>query len=295
MRIDSHGLKNQKIVAMLEEYDQARIWLESIGVRVAVTRFQKYRKCIEHAFLKNSFKSPSDPEVLWALAELHDLLDIYLYLKPLDESRVNDTLKKIKGGPALLVDEKNDGGSVHGRNFTFELYTASRFMRGGLNVSWYSEADINLLVRGTNVHVECKRVVSEKNLEKLVEKALHQVDTRCSSCPNDRGIVALSISKLAWKAQQKLDIGCYSEVDTMQAVLAPVAQNFSKELTSRYLDYSKKNIGIMFHYKLPFFRKSNGEPAIINRFSYVPFSKKGTEDRLISDEFSKALKASVYK
>ncbi|MFS6652685.1 hypothetical protein, partial [Staphylococcus aureus] len=96
------------------------------GIKVNPTRFQKYKKVIEQSLRASS--APYDPEedfnLLWAIVELHDLLDIHQNLRQARDARIVESLRKVATGPTLLEDEQSDGGNIHGRNFTFELYTA---------------------------------------------------------------------------------------------------------------------------------------------------------------------------
>ena len=62
----------------------------------------------------------------------------------------------------------------------------------------------------------------------------------------------------------------------------------------RYATKSDNVLGLIFHYKMPFYRRSNGFSAFINRFSFVSFSEPGTTNKAISNELSSCLKHSVY-
>lgn len=279
---------------MLIDFDKAKEWLEQKRLRIERSRFCKYRKIADDYFLKLKGVKYKETEILWAFAELHDLLEIYNFLRVVEESKVNDSLRKVITGPVLLADEKKDGGSIHGRNFTFELYTASRFLRAGLDVFFKSEADINIQIHDITLHVECKRVVSEGNLDNIIKRAIAQIDTRCKGNPKDRGLVAVSISKLLFKEQEERRIGHRYYCDHISSILHESSLVFGEELSARFRYISDKNIGIVFHYKFPFFSNENGYPHFINRFSYVPFSSIGTVERDISDYFSKSLKETIY-
>ncbi len=279
---------------MLINFDKAKEWLEQKKLRIDRTRFCKYRKIADDYFLKFKGVKYKETEILWAFAELHDLLEIHHHLNLVEDSKVEDSLRKIIAGPVLLADEKKDGGSIQGRNFTFELYAASRFLRAGLNVFFKSEADINIDIQGTLLHVECKRVVSGNNLENLINGAIDQIEKRCQSCHNDRGIVVISISKILFKEQENNTLGYLYEHKNISSLLHASSLRFGDDLSLRFRSVSNKNLGIVFHYKFPFFNIRNGYPYFINRFSYVPFSERGSSDREISDYFSKSLKETIY-
>lgn len=296
MSIDAVGKKEQMFEEMLNNYDNAKVWFEGLGIKIALGRFQSYRELIDQSLKDGKLNSPdvNDSDTLWAIAELHDLLDIYEYLNGLDPSIIKKTLNWLKKGPALLSDEPNDGGGIHGRNFTFELYTTSRFLRAGLDVGYHSEADVNISLLNTLIHVECKRAVTKSNIEDLIEKAIYQIDRSCKGNPSDRGLIVLSLSKLFWKAQEELNQGNVADESELQSLLEPISQTIAETISAKYCNKSENVIGLVFHYKVPFYRRSNGFPAIINRFSFVTFSAHGTNNRSISDKLSEHYKQSMY-
>jgi hypothetical protein len=295
--IDAVGRKEQIFEDMLNDYDNAKTWLESVGVKIDSGRFQSYKKLIAQKIKHGTFNSPdiNDSDTLWAIAELHDLLDIYEYLHGFDHHLIQKTLRWLKKGSDFLLDEPKDGGGIHGRNYTFELYTASRLLRAGLDVSYQSKADINISLLNTLIHVECKRAVSENNLEALIEKAIYQIDRSCKEAPSDRGLIVLSLSKLFWKVQEELNQGNVADESELQSLLAPVSQTIAEGISAKYSNKSKNVIGLIFHYKVPFYRRTNGFPAFINRFSFVPFPAPGSVNKSISDKLSEHFKQSMYR
>ncbi|WP_152607698.1 hypothetical protein [Aeromonas hydrophila] len=293
--IDSHGVVIQDIQRMLQKFEEAKSWLESFGLNVTSARFQKYKKIIANKYLSDIFRGLTDIDVLWALAELYDILEIYQFLESADKNQIKSALKHVNSGPYLLSDEKNDGGTIHGRNFTFELYTAARFIRAGIAAEFVTDADINFIFEDAGILVECKRINSESNMENLISKAFEQIKKRCSVENNTFGLIAISISKLIWKIQKDLGQECYGDIEKIQKNMAIFANDFSYNLRSIYEDETPACIGIIFHYKVPFFRKENGFPVFINRFSYVPFTKHSFGHKKLSSSLSKALRSSVYK
>ncbi|MBA4501694.1 hypothetical protein [Marinobacterium marinum] len=294
--VDAFGIKEQMFEDMLHDYDEAKQWLEELGIKIEAGRFQSYKKLIAQSLKRGKFNSPdiNDSDALWAVAELHDLLEISKYLHGVDHEDIKNTLNWLKKGPPLLSGEPNDGGGIHGRNFTFELYASSRFLRAGLDVSYQSDADLNIFIANTLLHVECKRAVTENNLEGLIEKAIEQIDRSCEENDTDRGLIALSLSKLFWMIQVDMNQGNVADEKELQSLLHPVSEKIAMAIRAQYATKSDNVIGVIFHYKMPFYRRSNGFPAFINRFSFVSFSDPGTTNKAISDELSNCLKQSVY-
>lgn len=257
---------------MLGQYEEAKTWLEALGIKVSPTRFQQYKKAVEKSLLSSA--TPCDVEqelnLLWAIAELHDLLDIHSNLREVTDPRLVESLRKIATGPTLLEDEKADGGSIQGRNFTFELYAASRLARAGLPVEFNTIADANFRVSNIQLHLECKRVVSENNMEELVASACKQITTRCQNNSLDRGIAAVSISKIVWKALREAAPGVHADVAELRMSMIANLDRWGPVITERFKRFNQHTIAILLHYKMPFRRKSDGAATFLNRFSVYP-------------------------
>lgn len=257
---------------MLGQYEEAKTWLEALGIKVSPTRFQQYKKAVEKSLLSSAtpYDVEQDLNLLWAIAELHDLLDIYSNLREVKDPRLVESLRKIATGPTLLEDERADGGSIQGRNFTFELYAASRLARAGLPVEFDTIADANSRVSNIQLHLECKRVVSENNMEELVASACKQITKRCQNNSLDRGIAAVSISKLVWKALREAAPGVHADVAELRMSMIANLDKWGPVITERFKRFNQHTIAILLHYKMPFRRKSDGAPAFLNRFSVYP-------------------------
>lgn len=285
--IDSFGRNIQTFDETIKKFEEAKSWLESKGIRVNSSRFQKNKKLL----LKNSpSTTDQDFELLWANAELHDLSEIHSYLSNIDSSNLTDSLRKIVKGPVLLAQEKKDGGSIHGRNFSFELYTASRLAKAGYDVTFDTDADINFIKSEVLFHVECKRVISENNMDSLIEKAIKQIDKRCSD--NDRGIVAVSVSKLVYKAIQIGAKGSHADLEEMQEVMRPMVGKWSQLIQHHYSQRSSNVVGLILHYKMPLRDQKTGAAAFLNRFAMVPFNN-GNENNILAYGISESLRSSV--
>lgn len=90
MIIDSSKLHQQDFSIMLGQYEEAKTWLEALGIKVSPTRFQQYKKAVEKSLLSSAtpYDVEQDLNLLWAIAELHDLLDIYSNLREVKDPRL---------------------------------------------------------------------------------------------------------------------------------------------------------------------------------------------------------------
>lgn len=287
--IDVFGRNEKSFDEVMDSYEEAKRWLEEKGIRVNPTRFEKNRKLIQKV---GSANTEEDFRILWANAELHDICEIHQRLATIDSARLTETLRKSVTGHELLSEERNDGGSVHGRNFTFELYTASRIARCGYEVTFDTDSDINFLEDGRLIHVECKRVVSENRLDALIVEAMHQIDKRCEDSPTDRGIVAVSLSKLVSKALNIEAKGTYGDLAEMQKVMRVLIGKWSQLIKLRYSALSVQTIGVILHYKMPLRDSKTGGTAFLNRFSMISFDNSA-ENKVLEATFSSRMRESV--
>lgn len=291
MLIDSSKLQQQDFSDMLGRYEEAKTWLEALNIKVNPTRFQHYKKAVEKSLHPSSvpYDVERDMNLLWAIAELHDLLDIHCNLRDIQDARLVESLRKIATGPTLLEDEKHDGGSIHGRNFTFELYAASRLARAGLPVEFNTIADANFRVNDIQLHLECKRVVSENNMDDLIVSACKQIATRCQNNSSDRGVAAISISKLVWKALKEAAPGVHADVAELRLAMMANLDKWGPVITERFKRFNQHTIAILLHYKMPFRRNTDGAAAFLNRFSVYPLCDANAPEAPILAAIGQAL------
>jgi hypothetical protein len=278
---------NQDFKETIRRYDEVKEWLESKGILINNKRFQRSRKLINKGY---SGTLEDNHNILWAYIDLHDLFEIYSHLREIKSNGLIKTLKKITGGHELLSEEKSDGGSGHGRNFTFELFTAARLARAGYQVTFNTLADINFIASGSQIHVECKRIKSHKNMEQNIKKAMSQIEIRCGNCSSDRGIVAISISKLVWDELNARNKYMLTDTKTIQDAFFKYINELGRSIQQKYSKNSERTIGLILHYKVPYWINSTDIPipAFLNRFTLVCFN----EDPLLS-EISEKLSRSV--
>lgn len=287
--IDAYGRNVETRDDAIERFEEAKSWLEEKGIRVSPTRFHKCKKLI-CAEAPNSIAE--DFDILWAHAELHDICEIHRHLSSINSSSLTESLRKSVKGPELLANEKSDGGSIHGRNFTFELYTGARIARAGYEVTFETDSDINFFDQDVLLHVECKRVISESNMDKLILDAVKQIDKRCSGSINGRGIVAISISRLLFKALGAGANGSYADIDEMQTVMRQLVGKWSQVIQYHFSAKSDNVIGLLLHFKMPFRDQKTGAAAFLNRFSMISF-ENGYESNLIAHRLSSKFRQSI--
>lgn len=295
MLIDSSKLHQQEFSDMFVQYESAKSWLEALGVKVSPTRFQRHINTIKRSFHPSSVQCDveKDLNLLWAIAEIHDLLDIHRNLRDIQGARIVESLNKMVKGPAPLEYEGADGGSIHGRNFTFELYVASRLARAGLAVEFNTLADADFRVNNIDIHLECKRVVSENNMGDLIASACKQIAMRCQNNPHDRGIAAISLTKLVWKVLREQSSGIHAEPDKLRLAMTSFLNLLGREVTKHFKRFNRHTIAILLHYKLPFRRNTDGAVVLLNRFSMYSLCDADASEAPVLSVIDKALRDST--
>lgn len=266
---DTFSITEKLTQNLMNDYVEAHNWLESIGINVSPSRFNHYRKNIEKSVHPKSVEEAF--RYLWMSAELHDICEVHKYLSQVSSQALIQKLRLAVKGPLRLDDESVNAGANKGRNYTFELYCASRLARAGLSVRLDSISDIEFSLGDTRCHVECKRVYDEKRLYDLVIEAINQIDKRCITDSSDRGIVALSVSRMVHKAIGMSANGVYADLYEMQSVMRELVGKWGIMFKKIFSNKSDKTVGILLHYKMPFIDRGTGATAFLNRFGLTSF------------------------
>lgn len=252
-------------------------WLESHGVRVNGTRVQYLVKGLTRTDGALDARRPTPAQTiaaLWDYAELHDLLVIHQQLQGIRAERFIESLKRISKGPRLLEDERADGGSIAGRNFTFELFCAARFASLGVPVSFETEADATLQIGGEHLALECKRVGNIEMLERNIEDAASQIRRRIENGQAASGIAAISISRAVHQVSLEQHDQPIGDVEVLRKALRQMVANWGPHLYERFRRLSPHLTGILIHYKLPLIDQKSGEATILSRFTMYALDNK---------------------
>jgi hypothetical protein len=198
-----HYYASQTYVAASRQLDEACRWLDSIGVGYSGTRLAKYRKIfsdlarLQIADKLGSFlEKHSLDDWINAVHESTELVRIHEGLRDANDPSLISRLKSALRGHEMYVLDKDDRS---GRDFTFELAVVAKFAKQGFPVNFDSEADVEAVVNGATVYVECKRLKSEKKIEERIKEGVKQLSRRYAASPDPsavRGILALSIGKV---------------------------------------------------------------------------------------------------
>lgn len=182
-------------------YDKVCCWLTDLGFEYSRNRYGIYKKVFDRFFAltKNinnendlmQFKKSFDN----AYIEVNEIVRVHNCLKNLESSNFIDQIKKVTSGQEFRGNTNND----QARDFLFELSVASRFIRAGYSVSLTGTCDVIVdLGNDRTLFVECKRIMSAKQIDKNIKKASIQIAKRikAQSSTNVHGLVAVNITDL---------------------------------------------------------------------------------------------------
>ena len=279
--------------SMLEEYEAACEWINSLGIDYRPTRFKKYiedTKLLFHEEAKSVKEYPSDQDFkevakryLNASREIQELLRIVNALKKIeDNDSFIDQLKKMTSGSAGRVINQQD----QSRNFSFELDVASRFIFAGYEVELNGIADLKVLINGVSLYVECKRVTSMKQLGKRVKFANEQLLRRLQrdSSKQSRGIVAVEVSHLVDFDES---IWGYKSTEYLWNRSAKIINSFVRRNESEFHKGSARRLlGVLAQITFPsFVSNDDGLKVATARSSSLLVYRNSTSDTEFLDKF----------
>jgi len=201
-------------------------WLNSIGIQTQNTRFDEVlhlnKEIVEHhkdKSLEDFIEKHGNLKLWFALTEASSFIEIHEAFKSQKSHALpRAKLKMMLQGPYHSWDEDIDVGNIEPRNTLFELEAASKFKKAGAKITGFD--DVDFVFEKTKFNVQCKRIHSEKKVKDNVSEADTQFYKRMRARPNLKGIICLSIDKLAGKEEMILKVGSADEVQPKLAVIS---------------------------------------------------------------------------
>ncbi len=188
---------------LLDDLTAMETWLNKVRATITGTRFEKIletlRNIVDYAKDErfDELVEKYGNTVLWtALSGATQFRKVYKKFGHFRRHQLQQrAVRQITKGPFHSWDEESDGGSIHGRNFLFELETAALLAVPGIKVTGFNDVDFRFSKKTFNV--QCKRPQSEKRIKANVEKAISQIKKQIGYSKKKYGIIAINIDKLA--------------------------------------------------------------------------------------------------
>lgn len=183
--------------ASLDKLDEVIEWLSSVGVRSAATRLIKYKLFISDFYrVLGTEEATKDHLHQYAQAqrEVFELIRLMETLQLQESSNLLQRLKQITSGLPFRSAQTHDPA----RDISFELSIAGRFLKAGLEVDLSQVADVVVRASQYTIYVECKRITSERQLEKRIAGAYQQAFRRIASSNSTKakGFCAFEVSEI---------------------------------------------------------------------------------------------------
>jgi len=249
-------------------------WLSSYDIDPYNSRYAKYEKLINNffnkkdleVFLKNkNINNLSEivlPEDLYnkslknflimteSLKEIFEIVIIYKTLKQERNIALKDRLKKIITGQEILT-ENTQNEVAHARDILFELLIISYFYNLNYTVDFQKLTDVVVEKNNIKVFAECKRLSSEKNLQKQLSKAKKQL-TKIEFKENEYGLIFIDVSNCIYKDFVKKEV---LNAQIAKSLLEIAVKNFIQRNNKIIEDYNNKcinfSLGICFMANIP--------------------------------------------
>jgi hypothetical protein len=143
------------------ELSNVATWLESLGIAVRESRFGTYVDSV-FQLLRNYESGKWDQNAenlqraLNAIYEANEIISVHAGLSaPQFDAYVRARIVRLSKGPFSYVQESANTSAS--RNFAFELQTAARLSRGGLQLEPRNSADVAAYLHGRLLVVQCPK------------------------------------------------------------------------------------------------------------------------------------------
>jgi hypothetical protein len=226
--------------------EKAEAWLNQIGISPENTRFSEIlrlnRLIVEHqkqGTLDSLIDEYGNLKLWYALTEASSFIQIYeAFEKEKSHIHRRAKLKKMLGGPFLPWDENQKENNIESRNTLFELETAAKIKKAGAKITGFD--DVDFIFKKAKFNVQCKRLHSEGNIKYNIEKAADQFNRKMRKKANIKGIISLSLDKVAGKEEMILKVKSPHEI---RPTLAKISNDFLNQY--RKIWHSFVNINIL--------------------------------------------------
>lgn len=256
---DKHIVESRLIE---NEYKDACQWISDLGIEYKRTRFGNYEKDFDE-FIKAGGTGSAKESVKTffnAHLEANELIRIKNAFDSFNSTQALETIKKAVAGQRFRNESKSD----QSRDFAFELSMASRFLKAGYEVDLRTITDIVVEIDSRPLYVECKRIKSEKQLEKRVKEANKQTKTRITTgkTSSARSFIALNLTDVINPNAMPMietSLGSYrrKSAETLKDFVVSQKTTLSKKLHN-------KSLGVFTEFTTQGFINNPGEYAFVN-------------------------------
>jgi hypothetical protein len=273
-------MSHEQIVAAL---DRVLALCRQIGLAEAVeaSRFLEYRRQLQWLIALASHRHAEDATAMTpkekrllatAQTESLELAGLAHFLATYTPTILKPKLREILRGP--LVPFEEDQLLNKARNIMFELNLAEKLWRARLQSELGEHPDVQCVVNGTTLLIECKRPLSARGVVGCIRDARKQLDLELRKRPHARGIIAVSLSKtrdcdtfLGYANERNVGAFLRDELEQLAQQAAPAEQQLPPSI-----------IGMLYHFMTPAQDRETALTVLAEQLDLKPLAAHGTAD-----------------
>ena len=287
---------------ILGSYTSTLKWMQAIGVTLGRGRTSHYQDIISYwtgAYRTASLEEGQKrfPSFVSSMLEIHDFVSIYKAFKNTPPAKLGCIVAKLNkavNGPINLGEEPPTSSTA--RNFLFEALVAARLHAPaqGASVILDAASDTGVLFNGTRIWIECKRVTSEKKIEKNVRKAASQLEESFKKRVGSghRGIVALDVSKIL-NSVDRVYVRENDEhlLQSIDSLMNDLIERFAPVWQKIYTRRDRKVIGTIVRFAFMSISEERGLLVHTAQWGLNPREKTSKHNKKIQQELASSLNA----
>lgn len=231
-------------------YKEALDWIQSLGIPIKNTRLEIYNSSLKGLpkTIEELLKEENEErgltkflELQKTLGEISEIIRIHTSFKKIDAELFTSKLKKISSGKPFTASSANDPS----RDFAFELSIAGRFIRAGFEVDLNQLADLIAIIDNKIIFIECKRIKSEKQIEKRLKEARDQISRRNRSTISKKnfGFIAANITPILIPNDQLLTA---KDVHIAKTIHESHLHSFARKIDEKKIRFPTETSGIFY-------------------------------------------------
>ncbi|GAA6153331.1 hypothetical protein [Pseudoteredinibacter isoporae] len=196
-------IRTQTYDQQIELFLKSMDWIKKdLDINLSSGRANSYLKTFAD-WGEHGYKSPNFDflDFMNSLFEIESFISVYKafqFTPKCQLQNIKSKMQKAVYGPTYLANETPQSNEA--RNFMFELLTASRLHLPHLLSTCIlsSKSDTGVEFEGKKIWVECKRITSQKKLEKNIKVASSQLEKQIKNSPGslNRGLIALDLTPI---------------------------------------------------------------------------------------------------
>jgi hypothetical protein len=219
---------------MFSELDELYNWLAGRGIKQR-NRLRIYRENLIEMRDREKNEDVADifaeiqkagrlTEILASYVEGFEIVDALTSLRSAQVEIPDELLKRALDGAADASRESPKNNQ--GRNAMFELSIGAMFARQNLQPRLsIANPDVEFEFEGRRVLVQCKRVLAENRVLRVISEGIRQLRKQVDASLSDVGLVAVNISRVFYRGDGHWEVPANSDV---HAVLSEMIRSFIK-------------------------------------------------------------------